>query len=104
MKIFYSWQSDLEKEITSNAIRFAIKTAIPLIEQEYGEVSIIFDEATRGEAGSPHIPETIFSKIKNSDVFICDITHIVELQIKESVNKKIPNPNVLIELGYAIPF
>jgi hypothetical protein len=99
IKLFYSWQSDLPKETNQNAIRSCIKKAFPLIEENFDSVQFIYDEATRGEAGSPDIPSTIFNKISTADIFICDITTINHA---EPTNRKTPNPNVLVELGYAI--
>ncbi|CAM3606867.1 TIR domain-containing protein [Zobellia roscoffensis] len=61
------------------------------------------DKDTQKLAGSPNIVDSIFKKIKNSDIFICDVTIINNNLISKIFNnKKTPNPNVLIELGYAI--
>src|SRR5690606_13757815 len=46
------------------------------------------------------IPATIFQKINDCDIFICDITTI-NSEV-ENIPRKTPNPNVLIELGYAV--
>ena len=43
---------------------------------------------------------TIFDKISNADIFVCDLTTINSYSPKDK--RKVPNPNVLIELGYAI--
>jgi hypothetical protein len=99
MQIFYSWQSDLDPNTNSRAIRNAIQSIIPIIEDEIENCRIILEEATSREAGSPDIPSTIFRKIGETDIFICDITTINN---DANCNKKTPNPNVLIELGYAI--
>lgn len=47
--------------------------------------------------GSPDITQTIFDKIEKSVLFVCDISIVSSLK-----TKKTPNPNVLIELGYAL--
>lgn len=96
-KVFYSWQSDLPRESTSSAIRIAIKEALIKLE-ENDHFFLDLDEATSREAGSPEIPSTIFKKISNADIFVCDISTINS----SFKGKKTPNPNVLIELGYAI--
>jgi len=96
---FYSWQSDLPKDTNQNGIKLSIKSAIPFIETDFEDIDIILDEATRNVSGSPDITKEIFRKISNSDMFICDLTPIGESLDKK---KKIANPNVLIELGYAI--
>lgn len=98
INIFYSWQSDLDNNINQKAIRNAIKNSILEIEYSIENMRINLDEATRGEAGSPDIATTIFQKIRNSDIFICDITTINN----DALTRKTPNPNVLVELGYAI--
>jgi len=98
-KVFYSWQSDLPKDTNLNAIRQCLRESASLLEGEISDIHIELDEATRGTAGSPNIPMTIFSKIENTDIFICDITIINE---DYDVGRKVPNPNVLIELGHAI--
>lgn len=98
--VFYSWQHTLPKEINCNAIRQELRNAINLIEQDSQNFTIKLDEATRGKAGSPNIPETIMSKISDSDIFICDLTTINPTE--KNAKLKTPNPNVLVELGYAI--
>lgn len=101
VKIFYSWQSNLPRDINQDAIRICIKKAITSIEEENKEgVQIDLDEATRGESGSPDIPSTIFDKIRNCDIFLCDITFVDSRSNEKKV--RFSNPNVLIELGYAI--
>ena len=51
-------------------------------------------------AGSQDIPITILEKISNADVFVCDIT-TMDGDAPER-QRKVPNPNVMVELGYAI--
>ena len=115
--VFYSWQSDLPKETNQGVIKGAIGIASNKLENEFKEIDlrITLDEATRDLPGSPHIPSAIFDKIASADAFICDITtinkEVIEaiknLQATEGRKKPqevrtVPNPNVMIELGYAI--
>ena len=58
---------------------------------------IDIDRATRDDTGSPDITESIFTKITNSSVFVADVSIVNG----SSDGRKTPNPNVLIELGYA---
>lgn len=58
-----------------------------------------YDRDTLGVNGSPDITNTIFEKIEQSSLFICDISIINQ---NKSTERKLPNQNVLIELGYAI--
>jgi len=97
--IFYSWQSDLPKTTNLTGIRQCLRVAVNNLESEYEDLRFELEEATRNMPGSPNIPETIFAKISNCDIFICDLTTINNT---ESNIRKVPNPNVLIELGYAI--
>lgn len=89
--IFYSWQSDLP----GNTNRSAIGKALEKAAIEVGQM--IVDEATRGESGSPSIPATVLAKIDRADVFVADISTINAA----SPGRKVPNPNVVFELGYA---
>ena len=96
--VFFSWQSDLPKDINYFAIRDSIKKAIT-------GINLSYDEATRGMSGSINILDTIFNKILAADIFVCDITTVGIIHNKNNNVKKprpTPNPNVLLELGYAI--
>lgn len=99
INIFYSWQSDLSRETNEKAIRVEIKKAIPLIEEVLDEINLNLDEATRNAEGSPEIPTTIIDKISSCDIFICDLTTV---NSKSQEGRKMPNPNVMFELGYAV--
>ena len=98
-KIFYSWQSDLPGNKTRNFIRECIDRAINLA-QESETIEAERDEATLGVTGSPDIVATLFSKIDNCDLFIADLSPCFTGDQKRV--KKSPNPNVLVELGYAV--
>lgn len=98
-KIFYSWQSDLPNNTNRSAIENAITTAIKNISKDEFELAIALDRDTLGLSGSPGISEAIFQKISECQIFICDIS-IINLNSVEA--KKHPNPNVLLELGFAM--
>lgn len=104
IKIFYSWQSDLPGSQTRYLIQDSIDSVVKAMRNT---VEIIADRDTKGEFGSPDITQTIFSKIDDSDIFIADISVINKYcSIDEDGNptsdiKMAPNPNVLLELGYA---
>lgn len=98
-KIFYSWQSDLPGSKTRNFIRECIDEAIDLaLETEAFEAER--DEATTGTTGSPNIVATLFSKIDDCDLFIADLS--LCFTEDQGKGKRSPNPNVLLELGYAV--
>lgn len=102
--IFYSWQSDLKEN--RNAIKSSIEKAINLVTKDTKNklnLEINLDRDTNNNSGSPDIADTILQKILNSDIFICDVSVINNNLVSRLLNYRlIPNPNVLIELGYAI--
>ena len=57
----------------------------------------MIERDTTGVPGSPGIAATIFEKMSGSEVFVCDIA----ILDNSDGGRKTPNPNVLIELGYA---
>ncbi|WEE20702.1 TIR domain-containing protein [Aeromonas caviae] len=97
--IFYSWQSDIPSRLNRNIIEDALNRALKAIRRDETEsLEPVLDRDTSGVPGSPSISDTIFKKISSADIFVADVTIIN----KNSDNKKTPNPNVLIELGFAI--
>lgn len=56
----------------------------------------------------PDIVETIFSKIDDCDIFVADVSAVTTYHVMDSEGqptdriKATPNPNVLVELGYAV--
>lgn len=101
IKVFYSWQSDLPISTNRNLIRAALRAASSLLEAELLDqgVNIVVDEATRNCPGSPDIPATILNKIEDADIFVCDISTI---NYDAPDGRRVPNPNVMLELGYSI--
>ena len=97
MKVFYSWQSDLPGKLTRYLIEGALRDACMQLGKKLSEEFAV-DQATRGEPGTPSIPDTILEKIEQSDVAICDVS-IVSSASEGGLRS--PNPNVLLELGYA---
>ncbi|MDU4819044.1 MAG: hypothetical protein E6X63_31940, partial [Pseudomonas aeruginosa] len=51
--IFFSWQSQLDKNKNTNFIRNALRKVIKKIENKRKNIKFTLDEATRGETGSP---------------------------------------------------
>jgi len=97
--IFYSWQSDLLNKTNRSFIEEALEKAAKAIRDDDSiQVEPVIDRDTVGVAGSPEISKTIFSKIDQAQVFVCDISIINH----GADTRLTPNPNVLIELGYAL--
>lgn len=95
--IFYSWQSDSPNNKNRGFIETCIKKSIENIKSENINLNVAVDRDTKDVNGTPDIASTIFSKIDNTSIFIADISFINP----NSEGRKTPNPNVLIELGYA---
>jgi len=101
MKIFWSRQNDIAPNVCRHFIRDALSTAIEQVGADLG-----LDEAdrpeldhdTRGERGMVPIADTIRRKIKQSHVFVADLTPL----LRTERGKALQNPNVLIELGWAM--
>lgn len=96
--IFYSWQSDLDHKTNWNFIEECLRRATKAIRNDDSVlVDPVIDRDTQGVAGSPDIGATIFAKIATSTAFVCDVSCIN----RDKGGRPTPNPNVLIELGYA---
>ncbi|CAK8712575.1 hypothetical protein GKODMF_04150 [Candidatus Electrothrix gigas] len=94
VNVFFSWQSDSPSKTNLGFIEDCLKKAVRQIAQENSTV-ITVDRDTKNVGGSPAIVDTIFQKIRSCDVFVWDAT------ITNNSPRYSPNPNVLIELGYA---
>lgn len=103
---FYSWQSDLDSKHNRNLIGNCIENVKKELNKGGDsnlEFEIVIDRDTKNKSGSPDIADTIFEKISKSDIFICDVTIINNDPSDNNITKRLtPNPNVLIELGFAI--
>ncbi|MEI2578725.1 hypothetical protein [Scytonema sp. PRP1] len=98
-KIFYSWQSDLPNATNRGFIEKALEDGGKSIRNDDSiEVEPVVDRDTKDVPGAPDIAHTIFGKIEQAQVFVCDISIINQ----NTPSRLTPNPNVLIELGYAI--
>ena len=97
--VFYSWQSDLPNSTNRGFIQRALESAAAVIAgDDTVALEPVVDRDTEGVAGSPDIAATIFAKIAAADVVVVDVSVIN----KASGGRPTPNPNVLIELGYAL--
>lgn len=126
-KVFYSWQSDLPGNTNRNFLDTCINDAVKNCNSVVDGLEVVADRDTKGITGSPNIAQTIFDKIDECDLFVADVSIINSHLITESdvmddgaldidggtaagrlndskknVFRYTPNPNVLIELGYAV--
>lgn len=99
--IFWSWQNDVSPKRNRHFIREALSEAITALVDDLSLDDADrpeLDHATKNTAGMAEIAATILKKIENSAVFVADLTPIA----RSENGKAIPNPNVLIELGWAL--
>lgn len=100
-RIFWSWQSDKSPKTCRSFIRQCLADAINDIASDHDlhdadRPSI--DHDTKGERGMADITNTILNKIADAAVFVADLTPIAQSEAQ----KWLPNPNVMIELGWAM--
>jgi len=99
-KVFFSWQSDTKAASCRSLIQAALEAATDELRKDpsKGLELVSVDRDTLGTSGSPNIAETIFGKIDEAAAFVADVTSVTPA----GDGRKTPNPNVLVELGYAI--
>lgn len=103
--IFYSWQNDLDKKTNRYFIEDALGDALKRLNRDDGaafdndhQLIARLDRDTQGMPGSPDIVNAIFAKIDKCHIFVADIS-IINSTFD---GRKTSNPNVLMELGYAV--
>lgn len=97
--VFYIWQSDLLNSTNRGFIQRALEDAAKSIKTDDTlDIEPIIDRDTAGVPGSPEIAKTIFEKISDADVVVADVS-IINTQ---HAGRPSPNPNVLVEVGFAL--
>ncbi len=96
--IFYSWQSDLSdnRKLIEDALKEAVKE---LKKEDILAVEPVVDRALKGAAGAVRIDHDILDRITQCAIFIGDVTLVTA---PDHAGRPAPNPNVLLELGYAV--
>jgi hypothetical protein len=103
--VFYAWQSDSPAKVNRNFIESALETSIKEVEKSgVVDSSPRLDKDTKDVSGIPDIANTILQKIQSADAFLADLTYVggVFEESGKPTGDVIPNPNVMIELGYAL--
>lgn len=93
--IFYSWQMSTSAAENKHRISDCLKNAIDKLKND--GFNVVIDEDSRNTTREESIDYIILKKIPNCDFFVGDITPVA----KDDKGKPIPNPNVMLELGYA---
>ncbi|OWO89985.1 hypothetical protein B5E41_29095 [Rhizobium esperanzae] len=97
--VFYAWQSDRDTKGNQHFIRRALDDAASRINEDSAlGVEMKIDADTEGVVGTPPVTETILNKIRSADIFVPDLTFVAET----GGGKLVPNPNVMVEYGYAL--
>ncbi|MCA9521063.1 MAG: hypothetical protein KC609_08825 [Myxococcales bacterium] len=97
VRVFYSWQAN--RPIATN--RAFIREVIDTIGLGAAERSLDVEACLeRGEGNGPEreIPASIFARVESVDLVLADVTCAIE---DATERRCAPNPNVLLELGYA---
>jgi hypothetical protein len=100
--VFFSWQVDTPSKVGRGFLKDVLEEACKKLANETGITEahrdLSVDSDTQGIAGQPPIVETIFKKIDVTGVFVADMTFTGTRIDKRPT----PNPNVLIEYGWAL--
>jgi hypothetical protein len=101
--VFYSWQKELPNNTNRSFIEKSLGDAVKEIRNDDSiSVEPRVDADTQGIPGSPDIGSAIFEKIKAASVFVADVSLITRaINDQGEAARQTPNPNVLIELGFA---
>lgn len=116
MKVFWSWQSDTPGKTGRHFVRDVLQAVVDEIKQSLeveeptereAREPIHLDHDRKGVSGSPDLARLILEKIQQSAVFVADVTPVGTVYERPEdrdlkIVKKIINPNVAIELGYAL--
>jgi len=98
--VFWSWQDDLPASINRQFLRNSLEVAVDrvsdLLDVEDAP-GINLDHDTRSTPGMADI-KTIFEKITDCTVMVADVTPTATTES----GKALPNPNVMVELGFAL--
>jgi hypothetical protein len=97
--VFFSWQSDIRGAACRTLIQSALEGAAANISGDDSiAIEAVIDRDTQSVPGAPDIGATILSKIDAAAVFVADVTIVGQT----NAGRPTPNPNVLVEFGYAL--
>lgn len=106
--IFYSWQMDAPSVTNKSFLRAALDQAVAQITTSTVRVepSPRVDSGMDDIAGTPEVATVMFEKIKDSAIFLGDVSLVGVIdrtndQGAKTGRQKTLNPNVAVEMGYA---
>jgi hypothetical protein len=101
VKVFFSWQSDSPSAIGRSFVTSTLVAALARLRVDATlDLRPELDSDTQQVPGSPQIFSAILEKLDKCAVMVADVS----LTYKRSADggRLAPNPNVLVELGYAL--
>ncbi len=101
MKIFWSWQDDVSPKTNRHFIKAALEDVVAQLAGDFDLDDAdrpALDHDTKGALGAVEIMPLILEKIASSAVFVADVTPVG----KSETDKMLPNPNVMVELGWSM--
>jgi hypothetical protein len=116
MKVFWAWQSDTPGKTGRHFMRSVLEAAIEKLNRDKDidepdegfQSAYRLDHDRKGLRGSPDLAAEILKKIENSDVIVADVTPVAMGRPfktddgREHEGKRVMNPKVAIELGFAL--
>ncbi len=99
--VFYSWRSDRPNAVCRSLIERSLEAAVKVLNAAVSiepAERIELQSGTKGEIGIVPVADTILNRIDQASVVITDLTYVA----KRAVGGGIPNPNVMLEYGYAL--
>lgn len=97
--VFYAWQSDLPNKTNRSFLEDCLSRAIDEANRNRTTAEHLrLDKDTQGVAGMPIIADVLFEKIAACAVFVPDLSFVTPTKAPRAA----PNPNVLVELGFAM--
>ena len=99
-KIFFCYQSDYTE--SNEIISGLLEEIVEEINDKYVPIEPIeIERASSYGEGAVKIDSNLMKKIKKSVIFLADVTPVLKFD-EDNKNKAYPNPNVCIEVGYAL--
>jgi hypothetical protein len=97
--VFYAWQNQRLQRLNRHLIRIALNLAAKDISDDpTAGIQVRIESDTENELGHVPVTDTILRKIAACDAFVPDLTFVA----KTEAGKLVPNPNVMLEYGYAL--
>lgn len=99
-RIFFSWQSDTPSKTNRTIIETALARAAKAAGATWApsdRPAAKIETAASDVVGARQLADVIFERIRSADAFVADVSLVVQ-----HGKRLMPNPNVLIETGYAL--